>query len=122
MQERRIAGSRACSVWRWRGKTGCGVWSSRCTCSGSCTYEVIKVTPYEDINLKGTSSRPFHLTNVNGRLFFTADDGASGTELWKSDGTAAGTVLVKDIIPGSASSDPYNLTSVNGRLFFTADN
>ena len=44
---------------------------------------------------------PRNLTNVNGTLFFTADDGTNGRELWKSDGTAAGTVLVKDISPGS---------------------
>ena len=44
---------------------------------------------------------PTSLTNVNGTLFFTANDGTNGTELWKSDGTAAGTVLVKDINPGS---------------------
>ena len=36
-------------------------------------------------------------TNVNGTLFFAANDGTHGRELWKSDGTAAGTVLVKDI-------------------------
>jgi ELWxxDGT repeat protein len=41
-------------------------------------------------------------------------------ELWQSNGTAAGTVLVDDITPGSFGSSPSNLTDVNGRLFFTA--
>ena len=62
------------------------------------------------------------LTNVNGTLFFTADDGTHGSELWKSDGTAAGTVLVKDINPSSSYVlDPSFLTNVNGTLFFTAN-
>ena len=67
------------------------------------------------------SSRPDQLTAVRGRLFFTADDGEHGRELWKSDGTAAGTVLVKDINPGVAGSRPVYLTDVNGTLFFAAD-
>ena len=62
-----------------------------------------------------------NLTNVGGTLFFTANDGVNGTELWKSDGTAAGTVLVKDINPGSSSSYPRYLTNVGGTLFFTAN-
>src|SRR5262245_22417942 len=35
-------------------------------------------------------------------------------------GTTAGTVLVKDINPGSTGSYPFFLTDVNGTLFFTA--
>ena len=51
-----------------------------------------------------------------------AGDGIHGRELWTSDGTQAGTVLVKDIKPGRASgSFPSYLTAVGGRLFFTAD-
>ncbi len=61
-----------------------------------------------------------HLTDVNGTLFFTIDDGISGEELWRSDGTSAGTVRVKDIVPGPDSSYPDQLTNVNGTLFFTA--
>ena len=60
----------------------------------------------KDINPGSSSSGPADLTNVNGTLYFQADDGAHGFELWKSDGTAAGTVMVKDIDPGSTGSDP----------------
>jgi ELWxxDGT repeat protein len=65
------------------------------------------------------------LININGTLFFTADDGVHGRELWKSDGTEQGTILVKDINPGqgsafSATASPW-MTDVNGTLFFAAD-
>src|SRR5207302_41772 len=66
------------------------------------------------------SSYPGNLTNVNGTLFFTATDGVHGAEQWTSDGTAAGTVLVKDVNPGGAGSYSYNLANVNGTLFFQA--
>ena len=45
----------------------------------------------------------------------------NGWELWKSDGTAAGTVLVKDIRAGHDGSIPGYLTNVNGTLFFQAN-
>jgi len=61
------------------------------------------------------------LMNVNSTLYFVANDGTSGMELWKSDGTETGTVLVKDIRVGAEGSSPYALTNVNGSLFFAAD-
>ena len=67
------------------------------------------------------SSFPAYLTNVNGTLFFSANDGIHGTELWESNGTLAGTSLVNDIGPTSAGSYPRYLTNVNGQLFFSAD-
>jgi ELWxxDGT repeat protein len=90
------------------------------------------------------SSSPSYLTNVNGELFFAANDGASGTELWQSDGTATGTTLVQDLNPGIGSfggvsyvgpyggkeyvsvvlpnsSVPNGLTNVNGMLYFSAN-
>jgi len=73
----------------------------------------------KDINVVGDSD-PGNLTSFNGMLFFTADDVLHGFELWRSDGTSAGTVMVKDICPGTCSSHPQYLTLFNGSLYFGA--
>ena len=57
---------------------------------------------------------------VGDTLFFTADDGSHGTELWTSDGTEPGTVMVKDLRPGEYDGNPEYLTAVGENLFFTA--
>ena len=66
-------------------------------------------------------SNPHDFANVNGTLFFSARNAANGYELWKSDGTAAGTSLVKNIRPGFNGSYPTSLTNVSGTLFFSAN-
>jgi ELWxxDGT repeat protein len=53
-------------------------------------------------------------------FYFAARTTDNGSELYKSDGTDAGTVLIKDINPGSADSDPNDLTVFNGKVFFFA--
>ena len=45
----------------------------------------------------------------------------TGVGLWKTDGTQAGTVLIKDINPENQDSQIQYLTSVNSDLFFVAD-
>lgn len=62
----------------------------------------------------------YGLVESGGLLYFLANDGATGTELWRTDGTTDGTILVKDINPGIGGSDPLRLTDVNGTLFFYA--
>lgn len=72
------------------------------------------------------SSLPGNLTNVNGVLWFTADDGLNGRELWRInrsgqaemvDAATAGA----GIEPGPTSSNPTYLTNVNGTLYFRTD-
>ena len=75
----------------------------------------------KDIVSGGNGSFPQQLIDVEGTLFFIANDNVHGNELWKSDGTEAGTVLVKDIVPPNNYGQFYWLTNVNGLLFFTVD-
>lgn len=74
----------------------------------------------KDIENFGISSFPQHLTEVNGTVYFVAQTQATGAELWRTDGTSAGTFLVHDIDPGPSSSGLFYLTNVNGVLFFSA--
>jgi ELWxxDGT repeat protein len=57
---------------------------------------------------------------VGNTLLFAAYKPTEGVELWKSDGTAEGTVLVKDIVPGPDSGNPFELTAAGNTLFFRA--
>ncbi|MFC1743264.1 ELWxxDGT repeat protein [Candidatus Riflebacteria bacterium] len=69
---------------------------------------------------KTSHSYPQNFAAFQGMAFFKAQSANGNYELWKSDGTDAGTVLVKDI-NGGGSSNPDYLTAVNDRLFFTAN-
>src|SRR5437763_4170324 len=64
-----------------------------------------------DLNTNNLGSRPSQLVAVGSTTYFTADGGVDRAGLWRSDGTAAGTVLV-------SSSAGGDLTNVNGTLFF----
>lgn len=68
------------------------------------------------------------LIGINGTLFFTACGGPAPfgilteCELWKSNGTAAGTVPATDVRPGPASSSPSSLMELGQYLIFAATN
>lgn len=67
----------------------------------------------------GQYSGPYNYTTLGDTVFFNASDGVTGLELWKTDGTAAGTALVKDIHPTDWSI-PSGLTPLGGTLLFSA--
>ena len=66
------------------------------------------------------SSNPSSLTAVQNTLYFSATTSSSGTELWKSDGTVSGTVMVKDIVSGTGSSSPAYAVAVGNTVYFRA--
>jgi ELWxxDGT repeat protein len=89
--------------------------------SGFFAVQAQQFSLIKDINPGSASSNICYLTNVNNTLFFAANDGVNGMELWKSDGTPGGTIMIKDINAGAASSSIGYLTNVNGILFFVAN-
>ena len=98
------------------GTNGAELWKSDGTANGTMMIK--------DINSDDSGSGVSKLTAVGNTLYFSASDGSSdtdnGVELWKSDGTASGTVMVKDINSGSGYSYPSGLTAVGNTLYFRA--
>lgn len=66
-------------------------------------------------------SRPWFEPVMGGYLYFTAEQAETGYELWKTDGTPTGTVLVKDIWPSRRGSIPSFLGIMEGVLYFRAE-
>jgi ELWxxDGT repeat protein len=66
-------------------------------------------------------SNPSDIIAAGKVAYFSADDGAHGRELWKTDGTAAGTVMVRDIFQGQRSSIPRQFCAVGNFVYFVAD-
>src|SRR5207244_3448853 len=76
----------------------------------------------KDIN-RGPASSDVGSTTafIGSTIYFAANDGKDGSELWKTDGTKKGTVMVADINPGPGGSNPTYFMEVNGQILFVAD-
>jgi ELWxxDGT repeat protein len=66
-----------------------------------------------------SQDRP-EFTSVGEVAYFAADDPVAGRELWVTDGTAAGTRLLADLVPGISGSNPQSLVPFRGGLAFVA--
>jgi ELWxxDGT repeat protein len=77
------------------------------------------VSLVDDLAPGRASSDPEDLTAMNRELFFTAWTPGHGRQLWKTNGTAAGTVMLTRVV-GPDGADPQDLTVADGVLFFSA--
>jgi ELWxxDGT repeat protein len=82
------------------------------SCNGTTTSLI------KDINPGTPSAQPNFLMESGGKLFFNADDGIHGRELWVEDRSGSGPALYRDLFPGSTGSDPIPLVSFKDQLYF----
>lgn len=67
----------------------------------------------KDVNTQPQDPQPSGdvtpLLDLGNVAYFRGSDVTHGQELWRSDGTSAGTVMVADFVPGPAGSMPHDL-------------
>jgi ELWxxDGT repeat protein len=106
--------------WAFEAATGVEVWSSDGTSAGTLILKDIRPGP----NPARYTSDLTVFTVCNNRLYFSVTDGTNGMELWRTDGTTAGTVMVHDIASGASGSFPGTLNNffavLNDKLYFPA--
>lgn len=94
-----------------------------CTATVVCRWKFDMTTgaasQVKDINPGTGSSSPAYLTNLNGVVYFGGAATTTNRELYRSDGTAAGTYMVKDIHSTSSSSPTYIIAG-SSMLYFAA--
>jgi ELWxxDGT repeat protein len=98
------------------GVNGFELWKSDGTAKG--TTLVADINPGIGSSIHGFSSEGYQFPIYSNNIYFSATDGVSGYELWKSDGSSTGTKRVADINPGPSGSGPRELTVVGETLFF----
>ena len=95
------------------------LWCTDGTVEG--TFLVKDIATGVDVFNRANNSNPRYLTVVNDLLYFSAYTVEYGDELWRTDGTTGGTIMVADMYTTAGwGSHPYELTNVNGTLYFAA--
>ena len=84
--------------------------------NGSAIVQLAEIAAGSASSLVPTTARRNSAVSA-GMLYFPANAGASGEELWRSNGSAAGTAPVIDLVPGSGSSEPRQMTAISNGAF-----
>jgi trimeric autotransporter adhesin len=103
----------------WTEVYGTELWKSNGTAAG--TYLVKDIYPGATSSISKPPQAASGWVSFNGELFFQANDGTTGKELWRSNGTPEGTAILKDIRTSDIyDADIGNMVATQNRLLFTA--
>lgn len=89
--------------------------------AGTQAFAVEDAYLVRDILSGTSSSNPSGITVMGSYVYFSAASSGTNTELWRSDGTNAGTVLVQEIRAGGTGSGPNGFATNGSFLFFEAN-
>ena len=104
------------------GNTGFELWKTDGTTANTVLVKDINTATVSSTTTATQASSPKRFATLGNSIYFNAV-GANGSELWKSDGTAAGTIEVADINPGAVGGNPDQIAAVNGAVYyFASDN
>lgn len=101
----------------------CELWKTDRTPSGTERVKVVRPPYGPGDPVAQPDAALFALTNLDGTLFFSACQQFRSCDLWRSDGTAQGTILIAQYVPNPPSNDDWNLPTIGifgGQLFFRA--
>jgi ELWxxDGT repeat protein len=97
------------------------LWKSDATAAGtSLIYTFPQIMGVATSHNFKSNNRSQNFSLIGNVMIFGAYDAANGIELWKTDGTAAGTSLLKDIKPGVGNSTPAAFCKIGNEMFFSA--
>lgn len=100
------------------GVTGLELWNSDGTNGGTVIVKDVNPGPASGLRLGGTPN----ITSAGGITHFIGNDGATGYNVWRTDGSDTGTFLLRDSYHDSlfVLSEPSNLVAVGDSIYFVA--
>jgi len=103
-------------LWRSDG-TEAGTWMIRDINAGEADGGINHIP--EEYEYPAFLPRPrVEFAQMGGHVYFSADDGEHGSELWRSDGRAEGTELVVETAPGAQEDPVVGLVAYEGLIYY----
>jgi ELWxxDGT repeat protein len=92
--------------WKIGGYTSMYIWNPE--------NGIVPITTYQNL------SQPQNITVIDNVLYFTSASSITGGELWKSDGTDAGTFMIRELVPTPLATNPQNFSKGDdGFVYFS---